>query len=272
LRLQATSCGSYEARPVALINLVAHGAVCELVLDNPPVNALSSKMYEALASHLDTIEQSDYRVVVISARGEKAFSAGADLKEKHAPGSELAMFTRINEVSNRLEALPQITIAAIERAILGGGLELVLACDLRLASSQASFGFPEVGLGDYPGTGGTLRLPWLIGEARARELLLTGTRFTARRALSIGLVSRLVPTGRALDEALRWAEELARFPVSGVRAIKASVVQNRTQDAISGSRTDAIRSSIVNSSAEAVEGRVAFAQRKSGPTMNQPPT
>jgi enoyl-CoA hydratase len=254
-----------------MIHLIAHDAVCELVLDNPPVNALSTKMYVALSDHLDTIAESDFRVVVISARGERAFSAGADLKEEHAPGSELAMFTRINEVSNRLESLTQITMVAIERAILGGALELALACDLRVAATHATFGFPEVGLGDYPGTGGTLRLPWMIGEARARELLLTGARFTARRALAIGLISKLVPRGRALEETLRWAEELASMPVSGVRAIKASIVQNRTQDAVTAARTDAIRSSIVNASAEAVAGRVAFAQHRAG-RATSPPT
>lgn len=253
-----------------MIDAIAHGAVCELVLDNPPVNALNTKMYEALAQHLDRIAESDFRVVVLSARGDKAFSAGADLKEEHAPGSELAVFTRINAVSNQLESLAQITLVAIERTILGGGLELALACDLRLAAAHAMFGFPEVGLGDYPGTGGTLRLPWLIGEARARELLLTGARFSARRALTLGLISKLVPAGWARDEALRWAAELARLPVSGIRAIKASIVQNRTQDAVSGSLLDAVRSSAVNSSAEAVAGRQAFAQRRAPRAPEQP--
>ena len=247
-----------------LIQVASHGAVCELVLNRPPVNALNSAMYEAMSTRFDFVGRSEFRVLVISANGEKAFSAGADLKEIHMPNTELETFTRINHVTNELEALPQITIAAIEEAILGGGLELALACDLRVASSHATFAFPEVGLGDFPGTGGTLRLPWLIGEARARELLLTGERISARRACAIGLISRVTARGQARNDAVAWASKLAEMPVSGVRAIKQSVTRNRTLDAASGASADAKLSSIVNASSDAVEGRRRFANRGMG--------
>jgi enoyl-CoA hydratase len=233
-----------------------------LTLDNPPVNALSTRLLELLAAQLAAFRASDARVLVMAAAGERAFSAGADLKEEFPPRTELRKFQRILEILRELETLPKVTIAAIEHATLGGACELVLCCDLRVCSSNAVFGFPEVTIGEFPGTGGTLRLPWLIGEARARQLLITGERITAERAEQIGLVHRVVPPEQALASALAWAEDLTMRPPQSVAAVKQSILRNRDHDAIAGAAADALLSQQVSLTRDAQQGRKSFLERK----------
>jgi enoyl-CoA hydratase/carnithine racemase len=155
-----------------------------------------------------------------------------------------------------------VSIAAVEAAALGGGCELILACDLRVAGDGARFGFPEVRVGQFPGTGGTMRLPWLIGESRARELLLTGEPVSAQRAFDIGLVHRLVPAGEALAAAISWAAELARLPRSGIVAVKRSISEGRHGDTAERSAADAQLSESIFQSPEAREGFRAFVEKR----------
>ena len=255
------------------VRLELHGRVAILLLDRPPVNALDTATWLEFDTHLRELEQSTLvRAVVIASVGASVFSAGADIKEFgdfFEPGRGRAMALRIHEVLNRLESLAKVTIAGVEGAALGGGCELLLACDLRVASEGARFGFPEVSVGQFPGTGGTMRLPWLIGESRAKELLLTGRSMSADEASRVGLVHRVVPVGAALEASLEWAHELALLPGSGVAAVKQSVSSGRGADLGERARHDSELSEGVFRSPDAVEGYRAFLEKRT-PVFSQP--
>ncbi|HET7824110.1 MAG TPA: enoyl-CoA hydratase-related protein [Anaeromyxobacter sp.] len=181
-------------------------------------NAISRGMATELRALLDraTADRA-LRCVVLTGAGDKAFCAGADLKER-AGMSEADVRTFLDGLRATLRAMelaPQVFIAALNGAALGGGLELALACDLRIASDSAQMGLPEVSLGIIPGGGGTQRLPRLVGVARAKDLVLTARRIGAAEALAMGLVGRIAPPQRLMDEALAYAAEVARnAPVS----------------------------------------------------------
>lgn len=211
-----------------LVRLERHDAVGVVVVDNPPVNALGGATIRGLADVVGTLESdTGIRVVVLTGAGEKAFLAGADISE--FPGlleSEGAMAERTGwtrGVLDRLAALPQPVIAAVQAHAVGGGLEVSLLCDLVVADERAKFGVTEVKLGLIPGGGGTQRLPRRIGELRAKELLYFGKTIDAATAERWGLVSRVVGPGQALTEAMTLATRLAELPGVAVRAAKRAV-------------------------------------------------
>lgn len=211
------------------------GAVAVLTLNRPEkLNALSTAMEEALQVALGSEEVRSSRAVVI-AGGGRAFSAGADVHEmrEQTPASILAYYRGAGDVYERVAALPMPTIAAIHGYCLGGGLELALACDLRVADPTAVFGLPEVGIGIVPSSGGTYRLVRTVGAARAKELLLLRDRFGADEALGFGLVTVVVPDGQATARAIEVGNELATLPPLAVEVAKRAV------DAAAGSSRDA---------------------------------
>jgi enoyl-CoA hydratase len=194
--------------------------VARLTLVNPPLNLVTRELLDELNEALATLqaaEPGDVRAVVVTGAGERAFSAGSHVGEFEAqrgPGGRerLALEER---TSSRIAALPMPTIAAIEGNALGGGLELALACDLRIASARAKLGLPEVRLAVIPGAGGTQRLPRVVGLARAKELVLTGKVLDAEEAARIDLVHEVVPAGEAVSRATAIGEEIAaRGPVA----------------------------------------------------------
>lgn len=189
-------------------------------------NALSRAMIAGLLENLDRVrEDRGLRCVVVTGKGDKAFCAGADLKERAGMSAEEvhAFHRSLRDAFRAIEAAPQAFVAAMNGAALGGGLELALACDLRVAVEGAEMGLPEVGLGIIPGAGGTVRLPRAIGVARAKDLILTGRRVGASEALAMGLVSRLAPAGRLLDVALELAGMVARNAPVSIRQAKRAV-------------------------------------------------
>jgi enoyl-CoA hydratase/carnithine racemase len=161
-------------------------------------------------------------VVVLTGAGDRAFCAGADLKERARMTAEEVhgFHAGIRDALLRVERAPQPFVAAINGAALGGGLELALACDLRVAADGAELGLPEVSLGIIPGAGGTARLPRLVGVARAKDLVLTARRIGAAEALAMGLVSRIAPAARLQAEALALAEQIARNAPISLRQAK----------------------------------------------------
>lgn len=163
------------------------------------------------------------RAVVLCGAGDKAFCAGADLKERQglAPDEVRAFVTKLNQAFRAIETSPKVWIAAIHGACLGGGLELSLCADLRVAQRDAVIGLPEVRLGILPGAGGTQRLPRLIGVARAKELILTGTRITAEQALALGVVNRVADDHEAAAHAL--ADEVCQAAPISVQQAKRAV-------------------------------------------------
>ena len=197
-----------------LVDARSEGPVCVLELRREAkLNALSTALEGALADALSRDEVRRAGSVVLTGRG-RAFSAGADVGElrERSPEAVLAYYEATGGVYERLAALPQPTVSAIGGYCLGGGLELALATDFRIADQTAVFGFPEVGLGILPSSGGTQRLTRLLGPARAKELILLGSRVDAPRALALGLVSEVVPPGGALERALVLARGLAELP------------------------------------------------------------
>ncbi|MGC3998372.1 MAG: enoyl-CoA hydratase-related protein [Anaeromyxobacter sp.] len=167
----------------------------------------------------------DLRCVVITGAGDKAFCAGADLKERaRMAEAEVHAFHRgLRDALRAIEQAPQVFVAALNGAALGGGLELALACDLRIASDAAQLGLPEVSLGIIPGGGGTVRLARLVGVAQAKALILTARRAGAAEALAMGLVTQLAPPQRLVPDALALAERIARNAPISLRQAKRAV-------------------------------------------------
>lgn len=198
--------------------VVESGPVTTVRLQNPPLNLVTVELTKALDRVLGAIEgDGGVRVVVLTGTGDRAFCAGSDVKEFESLHGRVGEGKLLLEkaVYRRLANLPMPTVAAIQGDALGGGLELALCCDLRVADVDAKLGLPEVRLGVMPGSGGTQRLPRIVGVARAKEMILMGQILTAEEAAGIGLVNRVAHSGEALEEAVEMAETIAsRGPVA----------------------------------------------------------
>jgi enoyl-CoA hydratase/carnithine racemase len=197
-----------------LVDVSRAGAAAVVALRRErKLNALSSALEQALDEALDHPDVRSSACVVITG-SQRAFSAGADVTELRDldPAAIADYYRDTGGVYERVARLPQPTIGAIAGHCLGGGLELALATDFRVADTTASFGLPEVGIGILPSSGGTLRLTRLLGTARAKELILLGERFGAERAHALGLVTEVVPEGESLPRALALADKLAALP------------------------------------------------------------
>ncbi len=175
------------------------------------LNVIDENVLLELEAILRILEEQKIKAAILTGQG-KAFAAGADVAAMSTMDSKAATeFSALgNRVFQQIEDHPTIFIAAINGYALGGGCELALACDLRLASARASFGQPEINLGIIPGFGGTQRLPRIMGSAKAKEWILTGQRFTAQEALEAGLISRIFEPEQLLPEAKKLAEDLAK--------------------------------------------------------------
>lgn len=251
---------------------VEPGVVTIIRLNNPPLNLVSLDVTKALTAALVRVEHDeDVRAVVLAATGDRAFCAGSDVKEFPSLSGRVAEGKLIDEntMYNRLAELPLPTIAAIEGDALGGGLELALCCDLRVASETALLGLPEVRLGVMPGSGGTQRLPRLIGLARAKELILLGDLIDAETALRFGLVNRVVAQGHAESVALGLAKTLARRGPVAVREAKA-VLNTALDGSLAEGQADELEASKrVFSSGDMLEGAAAFVEKRPPRFLNQ---
>lgn len=187
-------------------------------------NAIDLEMVESLHADLDRLQHEHGLVaVVLTGAGDQAFAAGADIAQLEERRSRDALAAINSSLFKRVEDFPVPIVAAIRGWCLGGGCELAIACDLRVAGRGAKLGQPEVSLGIIPAAGGTYRLPRLIGLGRARELIYTGRVVDAEEAERIGLVNRVVPDERVLDEALKLAAEIAHNGPLAVRMAKATM-------------------------------------------------
>ena len=236
-----------------------------LTIDHPPVNALNRGTLDELGAVLDEIAGgSDVRVLIVTGAGQ-AFVAGADIKEMtqvRGPEQAQALLQGGLDVLNRLDNLPIPTIAAVNGYCLGGGNELALACDFRLAGDRARFGQPEINLGLIPGFGGTVRLTRLVGPARALEIMLTGADISAQDALRMGLVSRVVPDGTVVREARKLAEVLAGKPAGAVKAILAQVNEGYDLPLADALALESGRFAALIGSPDAREGLTAFVEKR----------
>jgi enoyl-CoA hydratase/carnithine racemase len=220
------------------VTVARAGEVATITLGSAPANALSEALLAALRDAVGSPPVRDARAVVIASRLERFFAAGADLKLLATlDGEDLAAYLAVlRGVLDDIAALPQPTIAALGGMALGGGLELALACTLRVASHEARLGVPEVRLGLLPGAGGTQRLPRLIGRSRALDLLLTGRAVDGEEAHRLGLVDRVGTDADA--EAAALAAQIAAFPAASTQAILRCAGAAARDDLGAGMRTE----------------------------------
>jgi enoyl-CoA hydratase/carnithine racemase len=210
---------------MSLVETARDGPVCIVTLQRPDkLNALSTELERELGRALDGNDVRTSACVVLTGAG-RAFSAGADIDEfgDRSPERVVAYYRDTGQVYERFAALQQPTISAIAGYCLGGGLELALATDFRVADETSVFGFPEVSLGIVPSSGGTHRLVRLVGPGRAKQLMLLGGRLDAAAALAAGLLNEVVPAGTALDRARELAHRLAELPPLAVSLTKQAI-------------------------------------------------
>jgi enoyl-CoA hydratase len=218
------------------VRLEANDGIGVIRLDRPPMNALNKQVQEELrtAAHEASADGTVRAVVVYG--GEKVFAAGADIKEM-AGMSYADMAARAGALSSAFDAIAQIpkpVVAAVTGYALGGGCELALACDWRVAAEDAKLGQPEIKLGVIPGAGGTQRMSRLIGPARAKDLIFSGRMVDADEALRIGLVDRVVPAGQVFDTAVALVREYTSGPALALRAAKLAVDRGLDMDLAAG--------------------------------------
>ena len=239
-----------------------------LTINRPEkLNALSNELIEELAQFLDDVENDEeLRVLVLTGAGEKAFVAGADIQElvdRDALLGRKVSRTR-QEIFSRIENLPIPVIAAVNGYALGGGLELALACSIRICSDRAQFGAPEVKLGIIPGDGGTQRLPRLVGLGRAMEIVLTGDFIDAQEAYRIGLVNQVISHDELMEKAMALAQKIAKRPPLAVRYAKEAVNRSQEGDAISGYALESYLHALTCTTEDKKEGVKAFLEKRKG--------
>ena len=229
------------------------------------MNALNSEVFRELKNILEEIESDDEVAVVIITGSNKFFAAGADLKEVGEISTPLKAHRFIQDaqaVFNMLEDLEKPVIAAVSGLALGGGCELTLACDLRIAAENAVFGQPEIKIGVIPGGGGTQRLPRIVGVTKAKELLYTGDFINAEEAYRVGLINKIVPVASLMDEARKMALKIASQPRNALKYAKMAVNEGMGMDIKSAMAYEARCFEILFSTQDQKEGMRAFIEKR----------
>jgi enoyl-CoA hydratase len=239
-----------------------------LTFNRPKVlNALSHATMGELTAAVDELGQDpNVRCIILTGAGDKAFVAGADINELRAISSAAdgaAFATRGQDTFFKIENLDKPVIAAINGYALGGGCELAMACDIRVAADSAKLGQPEINLGIIPGYGGTQRLPRLVGKGRAKWLILTGDLITAQEALRIGLVDIVVPAAQLMDRARELAETIAAKAPLAVAWAKRSINIGSETDLVTACAYEASQFGLVCGTEDRIEGTSAFLEKRS---------
>jgi enoyl-CoA hydratase len=239
--------------------------VVVVTVDNPPVNALHPDVATAIGERCNEAgDDADVRAIVITGAGAKHFIAGGDInyiQTLDAYKSERYVFS-VQRMQDSLGLLPQPVIAALNGTTLGGGLELAMACDIRLAEEHAIFGLPEVSLGIIPGAGGTQNLPRLVPIGRAKKMLFTAERIDAPEALAIGLIDEIVPAGTVLERAVELGETIARNAPMAVAAAKRSVNVGLQAGLVDGHRVEGSLFAPLTQTEDFKEGTRAFFEKR----------
>jgi E-phenylitaconyl-CoA hydratase len=253
------------------VHYETHGAVAIVRLDRPEaLNAIDPETRDELRTVFGRIGMDDaVRAVILTGSGEKAFCTGSDLKKTMPPPESFAQ-QAFGGQSTRLAAesitkvllIPQPIICAINGIAVAGGLELAMACDIRIAAAHASFGLSEVRIGSIPGGGGTQRLPRLVGLTNAMPMLLGGGRIDAAEALRIGLVSQLVEPAELMASAMALAERIAANAPLAVRAVKALANQGLNLPLNEGLDMERMTFGVLRDTKDRIEGRRAFAEKR----------
>ena len=248
------------------VQLEVADQIATVTIDRPKaLNALNTETLSELKECFSELEkQKDVRVVILTGGGNKSFVAGADISEmvNATPAEGRAMALLADEAFCRLENMPQVTIAAVNGYALGGGCEIAMACDIRIASENAKFAQPECGLGILPGFGGTQRLARLVGKGRAKELIFTCDRIDAQEAWRIGLVNKVVPQAELLDACRAMAQRILKNGGYAVTLAKQAINAGLDMDLANGLKMEADAFGLTFATHDKQEGMTAFLEKR----------
>jgi len=249
---------------MAAVEYVKEGRIAFITINRPEaMNSLSVEVRDGLQeAYKDFQGNNDLWVAIVTGAGDRAFSAGADIKGFRPATGEDAAAGKVPEKPLRPDTIWKPFIAAIHGYCLGGGCELAMTCDIRIAAENAQFGQPEVNIGFMPGGGGTIRMPRFIPRAIAAEILLTGNRINAAEALRVGLVSRVVPRDKLMDTAKEIANTIISRGPLGVRATKEAMIRGYSMTLEEGLALEKQLVIHIRTTEDFMEGARAFAQKR----------
>lgn len=246
--------------------LKEQGQIAELTINRPKsLNALNGPTIDELSQVISSIEKrKDIRAVIITGAGPKAFVAGADIADmsKMSPREGRDFSRKAQTVFSEIENMPQVVIAAVNGYALGGGCELAMACDIRIASEKAKFGQPEVNLGILPSFGGTQRLPRIVGKGIAKEMIFTTEQVSAERAYQIGLVNKVVPADKLMEETYAMAEKILSKAMYAVKSAKNSINTGLETDLETGLKNESNLFGLCFTTDDQKEGMGAFLEKR----------
>ncbi len=244
-----------------------------ITIANPPMNVISSQVFKELDEVFSELkEDAEVNAVILTGQGENVFAAGADIKEFPSLIGQLglkAKFMETHDILTRIERFDKPVIAMLNGLTFGGGCELALCCDIRIAEDHAQIGLPEITLGLFPGGGGTQRLPRLIGEAKAKELMFTGQAISATEAEKIGLVNKVAPKGSGMEAAKKMAARIGSFSLPALSRIKQAVGEGMEGTVGQGVQLEAALFEEVFQTADVREGVQAFVEKRTPQFRNR---
>ena len=245
------------------LTLALEGRLSILTVNRPDVrNALDSETVQEFHRALNEIRQARCTVLIVTGAGDKAFVSGADINAIRQRTRDDALASINSRLMSAIEGHDAVSIAAVNGYALGGGCEVALACDLRIAAANAVFGLPEPTLGIIPGAGGTQRLPRIVGLGRAKEMILTGARWDAARALEAGLVSRVVPLPELMAAARALADQVLALGPLAVKLAKAALNASSQMPLSAGLAFESTAQAITFESDDKMEGTTAFLEKR----------
>lgn len=245
------------------LTLAVEGRVATLTVNRPDVrNALDTETVREFHRALDEVRQARSTVLIVTGAGDKAFVSGADINAIRQRTRDDALASINSRLMSAIESHDAVSIAAVNGYALGGGCEVALACDLRIAAENAVFGLPEPTLGIIPGAGGTQRLPRIVGLGRAKEMILTGARWDAARALEVGLVSRVVPLPALMPAARALADQVLALGPLAVKLAKAALNASSQMSLSAGLAFESTAQAITFESDDKMEGTTAFLEKR----------
>lgn len=247
------------------ITLSIDEGIATVRLNSPQtMNALTSELMDELGTAVNMVKNDRQVRVFLITGSEKVFAAGGDIKAMAEcnPEQARAYIEPIHQVFNGIATFPKPTIAAVSGFAFGGGVELSLSCDFRIAAENAKFGFPEINLGIFPAAGGSQRLPRLIGIQGAKRLMFTGETINAAAALSMGLVDQVVPTGQLMEEVKELAIKLSQKPPLALMKLKESIQQGINTDLATAMKMEMDKCCCLFATRDQKEGMQAFMERR----------
>jgi enoyl-CoA hydratase len=249
--------------PYQHLTLALEGRVAILTVNRPEVrNALDTATVAEMYRALDEARAARVGVLIVTGAGDKAFVSGADIRAIRERRRDDALAGINSRLMAAVEGHEAVSIAAVNGYALGGGCELALACDLRIAAEHAIFGLPEPTLGIIPGAGGTQRLPRIVGLGRAKEMILTGARWDAGKALDVGLVSEVVPLPRLMEAARAMAERVLALGPLAVKLAKAALNASAQMPLSAGLLYESTAQALTFESRDKAEGTAAFLEKR----------